>query len=199
MGRAKPKEMKIEELVMIQPGYQHKGQMTNDPNGDLACIQVQDLDYDSKSVKGDGIWKIRAPKDLSHYKISSGDILYLSRGSRYGAYRIPEVSDDTIPLSHFLILRLKTDAPTSITYLWWALNEQKVSNQIKNQMRGTMMPFIGRSEFAEIKIPIPEKSLQERIVEFSILRNQERSLVNKLERAKDRLFDALLEKQIYDC
>lgn len=197
MGKGHVQTVKLKDLVEIQPGYQSKGQMTHDVDGNLPFIQVKDLDHDARSVKFEGIWKMKAPKDLTHYEISSQDLLYLSKGARAGAYRIDDPPAHTIALAHFFILRPNHKASISMRYLWWALNERHVAGHVQKAMKGTMMPFIGRAELAEIPIPLPTQEIQEQVAELASLRSQEKSLLMEIEAAKDRLIEGYMEKKVY--
>ncbi len=188
---------KLEDIVEIQPGYQHKGQMTDDPGGNLSCIQVQDLDHNQRVVKPDGLWKIRTEKSFENYRISSNDLLYLSRGSKFGAYRIPDFDTPTIPLAHFFILRPGKDARVHTTYLWWILNDRRLANKVQSDMRGSMMPFISRSDLGKIEIPIPSEETQDMVFNLANLRLKEKDLVTKIEFLKDQLIESALGKQVF--
>jgi restriction endonuclease S subunit len=72
-----------------------------------------------------------------------------------------------------------------------------MAKQVQSQMRGSMMPFIGRHELGQLTIPIPPKATQELVVEFTKLRNRERQLLVQLEATKDRLYQAGFENRIY--
>lgn len=197
MGKTEVPTQKLEDIVEIQPGYQHKGQMTNDLDGSLSVVQVLNLNHDLRTVESKELWKLSTDKDFTKYQINCTDLLYLSRGSRFGAYLVPELSEPTIPLAHFYILRLKKYAPVDISFLWWILNERKLAKHVQSQMRGSMMPFIGRTELGQLTIPIPPKATQELVVEFSKLRTKERQLLTQLETAKEKLYEAGLENKIY--
>jgi restriction endonuclease S subunit len=189
--------IKLEDLVTIQPGYQHRGQMTNDAGGNLAVIQVLNLNHDLRVVNQDELWKMSTDKDFTTYQVTDSDLLYLSRGSRFGAYMIPRLNEPTIPLSHFFILRPKKDAVVGTSYLWWILNERRMAKQVQSQMRGSVMPFIGRHDLGQLTIPIPPKATQELLVEFTKLRNKERQLLMQLEATKEKLYQAGFENKIY--
>ena len=197
MGKEGVTTMSLDDLVEIRPSYQTKGQMTDDPNGDLNFIQVRDLDHDSRMVMPEGMWKMKAPKDLSNYFVTTEDIIYLFRGSRFGAYKINSTHGNTLPLAHFFLLRSKNSKKLTSDYLWWVLNERKVANQIQSSMKGTMMAFINRSEFQKVQIPVPSLEAQNQITALALLRAKEKELMKKLELAKDKLYERLIDNQLY--
>ena len=197
MGKARNLTIKLEDIVDIQPGYQHKGQMTDDPKGNLSCIQVQDLDHDQRVVRPEGLWKMRTEKSFENYRVTKNDLLYLSRGSKFGAYRIPEFESQTIPLANFFILRPGKDARVHATYLWWVLNDRRTANKVQNEMQGSMMPFISRANLGQLEIPIPSEETQEMIFKLANLRLKEKDLVTKIETYKDQLIESALAKKVF--
>lgn len=198
MGKLGILTKKLDDIVDIQVGYQHKGQMTNDPVGSLSVIQVLNLNHDLRMLDASDLWKISSEKDFSKYEVTESDLLYLSRGTKFGAYLIPEMKHPTIPLSHFFILRPRENEFIDKAYLWWVLNEKRTAKQVQTLMKGSMMPFISRNDLGQIEIPIPSKESQKMIVEFASLRTDERKLILKLEAAKEKLYEAALEKIVYE-
>jgi len=197
MSKSEVLTRKLEDIVDIQSGYQLKGQMTNAPEGNVSCIQVQDLDHSQRIVKSDGLWKIKTDKIFDNYQITKNDLLFLSKGSKFGAYRIPDFESLTIPLAHFFILRTGKNNKVNSTYLWWILNERRTANKIQNGMKGSMMPFISRADLGQIEIPIPPRDVQEMIFELANLRLKEKDLVTKIEIYKDQLIENALANKVF--
>ena len=190
--------VKLQDLAEIQPGYQHKGQMTNDSSADWSCIQVQDLDHESRMVRAEGVWKMQSTKDLSRYVVSETDLLYLSRGSNFGAYRIQESVGKTIALAHFFILRPIANCPVLVDFLWVALNDITLASCIQGFMKGSIMPFVSKLELGQIDIPVPSREAQCHIVELAILRSQEKKLHTQLMKTKDDFYGSIINRNIYN-
>ena len=182
------------DLVTFQAGYQKKGQMTNDPSGTVKCIRLNDLDFDKRSINHANVWQIKPEKGLEKYLVNKDDVLYLSRGSSFGAYRVGDVPSKTIALFHFAILRPIPKAPILSDYLWWVLNEPRVMDIVESVMRGTAIKFVGVQDLSKILIPVPEQSIQEAITKIATHRLREKELVLLIEDTKDRLCKAVLRR-----
>ena len=195
--------IKINKLAELRAGYQLRDRVDPDPKGKIKFIQVGDLNRETGQAdlsKSDLI-TIDKAIEYGKYELRESEVLFLSKGSKPGAFTVPGVSDwvdrgcHVIPMSHFIIL----DCDKSRIYppfLVWALNQKFMEPAIKACMKGSGIPFIAKSDFMEIKIPVPKLEIQKKIAQLSSLRTQEVVLAKKREGLLGQLLEALLLGQL---
>ena len=168
------KKAKLSDLVIaIQTGFQVRGRSQLDSKGNYKLIQVKDTVrgflYYIKSKKLD---KISIPeknrKFMGKYLIQTNDLLYLSV-LNFGAFLYSDTLENTVPMSHFYILRPNINLIDSY-YLCWILNHKFLKPYIKRSAEGTTLPFISKQALMSLQIPFPDRAVQKKIVELLKLR-----------------------------
>lgn len=195
--------VKLSELVELHTGYQLRDTVDPDPEGKIKFIQIRDLDRETSQANLNSSDTITIEKSIDYekYRLQEQDAIFLSKGSKPGAFLVPETekwSDKgyhVIPMSHFLVLRCNPKRVIP-SYLVWVLNQKFMEPTIKSAMKGSGIPFISRVDIAEFKIPLPTLEVQKRISELYELRNRERILVRKREDLVDQLVQHVLAGQL---
>ncbi|KYG62974.1 hypothetical protein AZI87_17080 [Bdellovibrio bacteriovorus] len=195
--------VKINKIADLRAGYQLRDRVDPDPKGKIKFIQVGDANRETHQIdlaKSDLI-TIDKAIEYGKYELHGHEVLFLSKGSKPGAFTVPGVSDwvsrscHVIPMSHFLILE-SDKSRTYPPYLVWALNQKFMEPAIKASMKGSGIPFIAKSDFMDIKIPIPSIEVQKKIAELSALRTNELILAKKRDGLMNQLLEALLFGQL---
>lgn len=222
MKSGKFPKTKLGNLVELRAGYQLRESV--EPIGDPAgrkssgtkmaiakglspllvrFIQVRDLDRRLMRVNLPDVAVIPLEKqiDTKKYAVRKRDVLFLAKGSKPGAFNVPQsefeaASDlDILPMSHFFIVTVKSTALLP-EYLVWILNDQTMEGAIKKSMAGSGVPFIPKPAFLDYEVPIPPIEVQERIAALFDLHVRARELVAKRETLFDNLVSHLLRKQL---
>jgi restriction endonuclease S subunit len=181
--------MRIGEIANIQAGYQFRGKVEPDTDGNVALLQIKDIE-DRRRLNTDTIDRIAFDKPHEPYLVSRGDVLFLSRGHRLFAIAIEEDLTDTIASGYFYILRLRTGR-ISPAYLAWWINQPTFQSQLAQLSQGSHMPFVSKTEFQELAVPIPPLELQDTIVALSDLSEQEHSILSALADKRAAMIQAL--------
>lgn len=181
--------MRIGEIATIQPGHQFRGKVEPDPDGDVALIQIKDIE-DRRRLNPHSIDRIAFDKAHEPYLVSRGDVLFLSRGHKLFALAIEHDLSDTIASGYFYILRLRTDRIRP-AYLAWCINQPPFQSQLAQLSQGSHMPFVSKTEFQELPVPIPPLALQDTIVALSILSEQEQAILSELASKRAALIQTL--------
>lgn len=155
-------------------------------------IQVRDVDRESMQVNLANVRVIPFDRniDVEKYAVGENEFLFLSKGSKPGAFSLPQLSQplkfdlSIVPMSHFFICRPRKDA-VSAEFFVWALNQKFMEPQVRKAMAGSGIPFIPKPAFLEFEIPVPSKEIQNKITNLYRLRAEERRLVNKRESLLD--------------
>lgn len=170
--------VQLKSIGEIRSGFQFRGAVRPDPNGTVSLIQVKDIDDEHQLVTDDLI-TIRFDKDLEAYRVTQGDVLFLSRGHHLCATPINEPLESTIATSYFYVLR---PDPLKVLpeYLAWYLNQRPFQERMKLFVQGSVTPMISRRDFEKLKIEIPSVQTQRSIVDLDNLARRERALLSRL-------------------
>ncbi|MBA4391078.1 MAG: hypothetical protein C0399_09080 [Syntrophus sp. (in: bacteria)] len=173
-------KQKIKEIADIQMGYQFRGKVEPDPKGTHKVVQIRDFD-EFLNLHVEGLCAVTPKGDATRYTVSKGDVLFLSRGHRNYAIPIMDHLENTIAASYFFILRTRTNTVLP-EYLAWYLNQVPAQEYLYNiARRGTHMPLVPLSAFADLVIEAPDIKTQSTIVELSKLMEQEQKLLDRLQ------------------
>jgi restriction endonuclease S subunit len=181
--------MRIGEIANIQSGYQFRGKVEPDTDGNVALLQIKDIE-DRRRITPETIDRIDFEKAYDQYLIHPGDVLFLSRGHKQFALAIEEEMPDTIASGYFYILRLVTDHLRP-AFLAWYINQAPFQAQLAQLSQGSHMPFVSKNEFQDLPVPIPALELQDTIVALFELAEQEHSILTELAEKRSALIQSL--------
>ncbi len=182
--------MRIGEIANIQAGYQFRGKVEPDPDGNVATIQIKDIE-DRRRLNPDTVDRIAFDKPYEQYLVSRDDILFLSRGHRQFAIPIEDDLTDTIASGYFYILRLRTDRIRP-AYLAWYINQPPFQGQLAPHVQGTHMPFVSQSAFQDLIVPVPPLAVQDTVVALASLAEQEQSILAQLASKRAALIQSMI-------
>ena len=199
MQSFRSKQVKLSDIIItpIQTGFQVRGKVQPDSKGNFSLIQVKDTSRGVLyHIKSDHLDKISVPeknkKFLHKYLVQKNDVLYLSKLNPC-AFLYTGSSENTLPMTHFYILRPKDNRINSC-YLCWALNQNFIQPYIQKYLKGTSLPFISKEALMNLKIPLPSMSIQKQIIGLLQLRMQEQEIQEKIDRKKPALINTILNK-----
>lgn len=186
---------KIKDIVDNQIGYQFRGKVEHTSNGTHRVIQIKDFD-DEYRLNVSTLFQITPERDIERYIVKKGDVLFLSRGQRNFAYAIMSELEKTIAAGHFFILKIKSNNILP-DYLAWYINQVPAQKYLKNMARrGSHMPIVGKSDFGQMKIDIPELRTQEPIIKLSQLQEKESLLLDKIKEKRSGLLQRICLKAV---
>lgn len=181
--------MRIGDLANIQAGYQFRGKVEPDPEGNVGVIQIKDIP-DRRRLAADTIDRISFEKPVAPYLVAPGDVLFLSRGHKQFATPIDADLQDTIASGYFYILRID-HSRVRPAYLAWYLNQPPMQDQFQQLAKGTHMPFVSMAEFRELEVPVPSVAIQHQIVALADLAEQEQRLLSELAERRAQLVQTI--------
>lgn len=179
--------VRIRDCAAVLPGFSTKGALSDQPNGTHQVVMGKHVEQGTPYIF-DERHRLRIvpdSRDVAKYILEPGDILFMSRGMYSYAVLIEDVPDPTIAPSTFFIL--KPHPHVIPEYLVWCLEQQATEARLNAMRTGAGAPMIPRGAFAEIPIPLPEKSVQRGIAELWRLQWREARLQQELMEEKGRL------------
>ena len=179
---------KLKSIVDLRTGYQFRGKVVPDEQGDIDVIQIKDID-DRQEVDVSDLTPVTLEKAERHL-VEPGDVLFLSRGHRMYGTVVPELERDTVVSSYFFVLRPKNDKVFP-RYLAWFLNEPGFQRRLKSLVRGSQMPLVSRTDFADLQVNVPDLHTQQQIVRLNELMLKEAQLLDQLKSKRAELIEGV--------
>jgi len=131
-----------------------------------------------------------------HYFTQVGDVL-VRLNEPYTAVCIQEYQAGVLIPSYFVSLELTSDQFLP-EYISWYINSQVVKKIFHRAQSGTSTPNINQRVIQALNIPELPLEEQERITAIHQMYLQERRLLKRLIIEKDRYYDAMTHKIIYE-
>jgi len=183
--------MYLDNITDISSGVNQK----KHPQGTVFYLQARDFVNHNTLISTLKPSVLENDKLKSHY-LRKNDILVLSKGHHgFNAYVYSEDKKPAVASSIFLILR-NINENISSQYLSWYLNLESTQHYLISVSRGSALPAINKKILAQLEIPIPEKSIQEKVVALSGLRKKEAMLIQKLNDLKSKELEIQLKELI---
>lgn len=149
------------------------------PDGRFLFLRIGDISQDGTFDQA-GLVRIEPNESINETLIlKSGDVLFPNRGTRTTALAFPGSKEPTIAGSQFFILRSdpKLVRPD---YLSWFLRSEVAHQYFAGRRKGSYVQIIQRKDLAELELPLPSLSEQNKIVGIAHLARQERTLSERL-------------------
>ncbi len=186
-------KVSIKDCAEVQPGFSIKKAVRHDPKGSHQIITARHLtDGEPYTFKHEHLLRITPSRSPDNYQLATGDILFMSRGSKNISTLLESIPHPVLAPSTFYILRPKKNVLPA--YLAWILNQKPVQANIGEMRTGAGTPMIPRKEFERLSVPLPSFEVQKKIVEVDSLMRKEQVLLRQLAvRKKDLATAACLQ------
>jgi hypothetical protein len=175
--------MQLSDLAEVQMGYAFRSRLEHDPQGDVAVIQMKDID-DEHLLHAQEALRITLPRGKTHHLLQAGDLLFRSRGRSNGAALVGAGIGPAVLAAPMLLIRPQRVLPA---YLGWYLNAPTTQNQLTAMAEGTSVRMISAEALKALEIPVPPPELQQHIVQVADLAAREQHLIFRIAAARQRL------------
>lgn len=190
--------IKIKDIADVMPGLSIKRRTEDEPNGAYQVLLARhlsgSLEYSYK--KEDQLRMDVDVKRIDKYRVSSGDVLFVSRGSSNYAGAVIQIPECTIASSVFFILRPKQQVDP--VYLAWCINQPPIRAAIAAVRTGAGSPIVQRAIFEQIAVPVPALERQTTIAELAKSMKLERDLKVKQIELTESYHDGVGTKILQD-
>lgn len=187
--------MNLGELAEVQMGYPFRSRLEHDPQGDVAVIQMKDID-DANLLHAEEAIRVALPKGKTHHLLRAGDLLFRSRGRSNGAALVAEGIGPAVLAAPMLLIRPHNVLPA---YLCWYINAPATQAQLAALAEGTSVRMISAEALKSLSIPVPPLDAQRRIAEAATLAEQEQTLLARIATLRQRLTVHLLMKFAHEA
>lgn len=184
----------IDQVADIHSGYSFRGKVKHLPQGDLAVIQLKDL-QEGYSAIGTQLTRLRSEGINDKYYLQEGDVLFISKGSNNRAlvYNL-DLPRATASSSFFIFRCDRTQVEPG--YLAWFLNAPLTQHKLKQNLTGTYTLNLNRSVLEQLEIVLPSLEQQRKIASLDQLMQTEKRLSRELLRKRQLFVQTLLSNSL---
>lgn len=182
--------MRLGELAEVQMGYPFRSRLEHDPQGDVAVIQMKDID-DANLLHAEETIRVALPKGKTHHLLRAGDLLFRSRGRSNGAALVAEGVGPAVLAAPMLLIRPHKVLPA---YLCWYINAPATQEQLAALAAGTSVRMISAEALKTLDLPLPPLAAQQRIAQAAALAEKEQTLLARIATLRQRLITRTLMK-----
>jgi len=180
--------MSLGELAEVRMGYPFRSRLEHDPQGDIAVIQMKDID-DANLLHAEEAIRVALPKGKTHHLLRAGDLLFRSRGRSNGAAQVLDGVGPAVLSAPMLLIRPHGVLPA---YLCWYINAPATQAQLAALAEGTSVRMISAEALKALDVPLPSLAAQQRIVRAADMAEQEQALLERIATLRQRLTNHIL-------
>jgi restriction endonuclease S subunit len=187
---ATAKQFFLSDLAAISAGHPIRGSAEDLPSGDVALLQMRDIENDL-SISWHLAIQIEVPGKRSPNYLRPSDLVFTSRGTRNLAVLIDEDVPMAICAPNLFVIRVGDDGVCLPEYLAWFMNQRPAQAYFQRAATGTNILNIRREVVEQLVVPVPSLSQQSAIVELDNTARRERELLRSLITNREQQMEAL--------
>lgn len=185
------------DVAEVLPGFSTGTAVEHDPAGTHQLAQIRHLKPGMPyRYREEDAFRIDPGRSVERFLLRSGDVLFMSRGTRNVASWLEAIPEATLAATSFYVLRPGPKMDPG--YLTWYLNQPGMQRKIAEIRTGAGAPIVQRHALRELEIPIPPLDEQQRIGALGVLMAREQALLLDLERKTDVLRNLTSEQIAHD-
>ena len=180
--------MKLVDLAEIRMGYPFRSRLEHDPAGNVAVIQMKDID-DANLLHAEDAIRVSLPAGKGHHLIQEGDLVFRSRGRSNAVALVAARIENAVLAAPMLLIHPRAVLPA---YLHWFINTPATQTRLAALAEGTSVRMISAESLKELDVPLPSEACQRRIVELATLAQQEQTLIANIATQRKKLMEGIL-------
>lgn len=184
------RKMKLGDLAYIRAGHPFRGAVEAVPEGAVAVVQMKDI------LPGGGVdWSSAVRTELVGRKepdwLSDGDLLFVSRGSRYFAVCVDSPPAPAVCGPHLFHLTVKARELLMPEFLAWVVGQGPVQRQLLQAASGSLQLSVTRQALEALEIPLPPLATQRVVTDLAAAAARERAVLTALIQNRELQLEAL--------
>jgi hypothetical protein len=187
----------LKEIAEVKMGVSFRMRLEPDPTGEIAVIQMKDID-DTTLLHAEDLIRVRMPdyKKESHF-VQKGELLFRSRGLTNTTSLVATDLPHTVLAAPMILIRVNMDILMPV-YLQWFLNLPTTQATLAKKAEGTSVRMISKATLDTLEIPTPPLVRQKEIVEFANLVAEEERLTQELLKQRRRFIEGFLLRRAFE-
>lgn len=183
-------KIRMKNLVHIRAGHPFRGAVEAVDAGSVAVAQMKDIQ------PGCGVdWASTVRTELVGRKepdwLREGDLLFVSRGSRYYAACVDQPPGPAVCGPHLFHLTVRDSNQLLPKFLAWVVGQGAVQRQLQQAASGSLQLSVTRQALETLEIPLPSLKTQRVIADLTTAAVRERALLTALIQNREQQLEAL--------
>ncbi|UZD55210.1 restriction endonuclease subunit S [Caldimonas aquatica] len=180
-------------IAEVRMGYSFRGRLETDAEGDVAVIQMKDID-DANLLHPEGLARIHMPDLKNRHLVRAGDLLFRSRGVTNSAALVGADIGRAVLAAPMLLIRPNTEL-VEPAYLQWFINHPATQAALAGRAAGTAVKMIGKGVLDSLEVALPPLERQRLIVEVAQFSSREAALLEELRGRRKALIEGILLRE----
>jgi len=190
----KPEKITLRHLAVINQGYQFRKKIDFCLDGHIKVIQMANI-KDGIEIRWQDLKSVNNDNFKKENFLRQDDILFCARGHNNYAIHIESKVGNTIAVSQFNIIRVKSNKIDPV-YLTCFLNQSTTAGYFKINATTGSVPLVKRAVLEMLQIPLVPLETQKKIAQVYILKKKEMELRKKIIKEREVLINNILQKII---
>src|SRR5690606_18639790 len=137
----------------VRMGYSFRGRLETDAEGDVAVIQMKDID-DANLLHPEGLARIHMPDLKDRHPVRAGHPVFRSRGVTNSAALVGADIGRAVLAAPMLLIRPNTEL-VEPAYLQWFINHPATQAALAGRAAGTAVKMIGKGVLDSLEVALP--------------------------------------------
>ena len=177
-------------IASISAGYPLRGAVDSLPAGDVAVIQMGNVDPDT-GVNWASAKRVALPSKRSANFLAPGDVIFTTRGTRNFALALGQVPGSVVCSPHFFIMRVHDTSRMNPEFLAWQLNQRPAQEYFQREATGSYILNLRREVIENLSVGLPPLERQHAIMALADAVRAERATLTKLIENRNHQMEAI--------
>lgn len=178
--------VKIRDIAEIFSGHTAKSKIDPVAQGHL-IVQLKDISI-SGGVNVAGLDRIAEAEFKESHLITSGDLVFRSRGQLLTVGMVPDLGEPVAVISPLMKISVNS-SKVMPEFLCWMINNTPGQSYFAAQAAGSSVKMIGKSTLSEMQLSLPSLEDQAKIIELSLLQKKEAELSETITKKTEQLLN----------
>jgi restriction endonuclease S subunit len=175
------------DVAAISAGYPLRGSVDELTSGDVAIVQMRNVDAAS-GINWSDVQRISLPSKRPPAFLAVGDIIFTTRGTRNFALALDTVEGHAVCSPHFFIIRVLDANRIAPSFLAWQINQRPAQEYFQREATGSHILNIRREVIENLPLALPPLERQRAII---ALADAERAALAKLIENRNHQIEAI--------
>ena len=177
-------------VATISGGYPFRGAVDDLQHGDVAVVQMRNVDAET-GVSWEDVQRIALPSKRAPTFLATGDIIFTTRGTRNFALVLNEIPGLAVCSPHFFVIRARNLHQIAPAFLAWQINQRPAQEYFQREATGSHILNIRREVIENLPVAIPPVATQHIIVALANAARAERAALTRLIDNRNQQLEAI--------
>lgn len=180
----------LSNVATISAGYPLRGAVDELDSGEVAIVQMRNVDADS-GVNWSEVQRVALPSKRPPAFLAAGDIIFTTRGTRNFALALDTVAGEAVCSPHFFVIRVIDAHRIEPKFLAWQINQRAAQEYFQREATGSHILNIRREVIEALPVAIPPVETQHLIVALADAARAERAALTRLIDNRNQQLEAI--------